>query len=78
MDTKKDLHPELREGEVFLGNFIPSDYKNTWQFKYIASFRLGRVAYDMFGKQRPSLRPAFAEKEEFLATSRRMGRIFPE
>lgn len=65
VDPKKP-HPELREGEIFLGNVIPGgDYREGWQFQELDSFRLGNVAYDMFGKERLRLRPAFAKAEEF-------------
>ena len=60
------IHPELREGEVFLFNL--NEWK-TIQFVSLnlKSKRLGNVAYEGGEAFPPSFRPVFAEKAEVEA-----------
>ncbi len=55
-------HPELKEGEVYLGNFSVEDFAGvTWKTK-----RSGFVAYDVNGQPSPwpGLFPGFAQRSE--------------
>ena len=59
-------HPELREGEVFLGNLSSSEYQNMrWKTK-----RQGAVPYNIHGKREYNtvpgfeLLPVFAKRQE--------------
>jgi hypothetical protein len=60
-------HPELRDGEVFIGNIVPEDVAEMgWE-----TLRVGKTAYDVCGKpineaRRPVvvMYPAFVSKEE--------------
>lgn len=58
-------HPELQEGEVFLGNFI---YGNFLKISYKTK-RLGRMTYDRHGKPltESSVYPVFAQRDELKA-----------
>lgn len=56
-------HPELQEGESFLGNYTQSDFESKirWQVK-----RIGNVAYDRSGHilAQQESHPVFVSKEE--------------
>ena len=58
-----EQHPELRAGEVFLGNYSLHVYtQSDWKTK-----RIGQQAYDESGKPVAStldLHPIFAQKSE--------------
>lgn len=58
-------HPELREGEIFLGNFTKNSFSNIgWKTK-----RWGSCSYDIYGDPikksfLPSLFPVFVQRKE--------------
>jgi len=58
---KIDQHPELREGEVFLGNVTKQEGISGSIYR---STRLGDVAYDSKGQPIEGMFPTFANKEE--------------
>lgn len=52
-ESKKNRHPEQRQGEVFMGNTIShAVWHDNWY-----SFRLGDIAYDINGKEIPKFEP---------------------
>lgn len=56
-------HPELLDGEILLTNASDVDYGRIgWTSK-----RRGFVAYDVYGRQAPSLRPVFVQFHELIA-----------
>ena len=70
-------HPELKEGEVFIGNislgYHPhldivdpdwSDYRTDWEVIGWKTKRRGNVAYDIYGKPINGMCPVFAQKSE--------------
>jgi len=58
-------HPEIREGEVFLGNVVPNEHgKFDTSFCGFHSKRLGEIAYDKSGGVITDGKPLFAEKKE--------------
>jgi len=56
-------HPELRAGEIFLGNTSINAVGVDWKTK-----RLGEVAYDMDGRIAKHLRPVFVTRDEIEKT----------
>jgi hypothetical protein len=69
MSQKKFVHPELKPGEVFLCNSMPSDFQRiSWETK-----RLGEVAYRLDGTVIPPeqwLRPVFVSASELQGMGR--------
>ena len=63
-EENKHQHPELREGEVFLGNVRQAEPAN---FAY-PSLRRGDVAYDSEGEPIEGMVPFFASKKEVEET----------
>lgn len=62
-----DKHPELRAGEIFLGNSSANDGQN-WSYR---TLRKGSVAYDNKGNPHPEsvgLFPFFAMQQEVEET----------
>jgi len=59
----KDKHPELREGEIFLGNFWKRN--NAWKPIRWASKRKGNIAYDIYGDAMKESFPVFISRKEF-------------
>jgi hypothetical protein len=58
-----ETHPELREGEMFLSNYMLDNF----DFKRIGwhSKRKGRQAYDVEGTELTGYIPVFVQKEEY-------------
>jgi hypothetical protein len=59
-------HPELMEGEQFLGNFTQDEFKRSQYEKK----RLGDTAYDIFNRVIPAangLYPMFVSAKEYAA-----------
>jgi hypothetical protein len=69
--VKPPIHPELKPGEQFCCNTDnPAHYNaSNSPFKALKSFRLGNVAYDIYGVQLTgvnALTPVFVAEGEFL------------
>jgi len=63
------FHPELRPGEIFLGNFRPDSFARSIEWP---SKRMGIQAYDLDGKKFPQFfgwRPVFALRSELEAAN---------
>lgn len=63
-NPKPSIHPELREGEIFLTNvgfdFDTEEWRNIgWRTK-----RMGICAYDVDGKVLEHTRPVFVQRKE--------------
>jgi len=56
----QQLHPEIREGEVWLTNDSGHQFLSTFKTK-----RTGRLAYDVGGEVVDGLRPVFVSREEY-------------
>mgnify|MGYP003402874304 FL=1 len=56
-------HPELAEGEVFMGNATPFEFHNCYGWK---TKRLGDSAYDVNEKTISGLYPVFVQKSELI------------
>lgn len=67
--NKNRNHPELRDGEVFLGNSTEDDFMNRIGYQ---SKRMGTTAYTIHGQEiphfklTPSLYPVFVERQEVI------------
>ena len=63
----EDEHPEIEEGEIFLGNSTEEDYQKIgWKTK-----RKANIAFDRSGNTIIGLFPVFIQKREYDG-SRRM------
>ncbi len=62
-------HPELREGEVFLGNMHESDFRRSCY----TTKRLGITAYDIHDQPVVGLYPFFVSETEYKENMRKHG-----
>jgi len=56
-----ETHPELRAGEMFIGNFMSDEYSGIgWSTK-----RTGRQAYTIHGEEQTGFMPVFVQRSEY-------------
>lgn len=62
-----ETHPELRENEVFLGNYAKEDIRH---LKWWNTLRTGLIAYNDKGEVIPDHVPSFVQEEEWIEMNR--------
>ncbi len=64
-EKERFVHPELKEGEVFLINATQKELENGWWGKepdFIESLRIGNIAYTTGGTETvPEMKPLFGK-----------------